>query len=307
MGDLVIIGSVALDNIEGPAGKVDNVLGGSATYASYAASFFAKPRLVACVGRDFPADARKVLEGRPIDLSGLETIDGPSFRWTGRYAPAFRTRETLALDLGVFMRFDPKLAKPLAPGSILLLGNIDPDLQLKVLDQAGPDAFVAADTIDHWIKNKREALLKGLKRTHLMFLNNEEAELLTGESNIFVAGEKIQAMGPDLVVIKKGEHGAVLFSGEGLFLLSAHPLTKIVDPTGAGDVFAGAMLGVLAAKGAAGAVKSTMFAAHLREAMAKATVMSSFAVEDFGVTRLTSVTPADIDTRLDHLRDLSRF
>lgn len=307
MGELVIIGSVALDNIEGPGGRRNDVLGGSATYATYAASFFAKPRLVACVGKDFPAEARKVLEERPINLAGLETIDGPSFRWTGRYAPAFRTRETLALDLGVFMQFNPKLAKPLPPGSILLLGNIDPDLQLKVLDQAGTDAFVAADTIDHWIKNKRDALLKGLKRTHLMFLNNEEAELLTGESNIFVAGEMIQAMGPDYVVIKKGEHGAVLFSHEGLFLLSAHPLTKIVDPTGAGDVFAGAMLGVLAAKGVAGSTRSTQFAPHLREAMAKATVMSSFAVEDFGVERLRKITPADIETRLNHLRDLVRF
>jgi sugar/nucleoside kinase (ribokinase family) len=300
MSELVIIGSVALDNIEGPGGKRDNVLGGSATYASYSASFFTKPRLVACIGKDFPADARATLAARPIDLAGLETIDGPTFRWTGKYAPAFRTRDTLALDLGVFMQFNPKLAKPLPKDSILLLGNIDPDLQLKVLDQAGSECFVAADTIDHWIKNKRDVLLKGLKRTHLMFLNNEEAELLTGESNIFLAGEAIKAMGPKMVVIKKGEHGAVLFSEEGLFLLSALPLTKIVDPTGAGDVFAGAMLGVMASTGARDA-------ATLRLAMAKATVMSSFAVEDFGVTRMSKLQDGEIDTRLNRLRELVRF
>ncbi len=307
MADLVVIGSVALDNIEGPAGTSGDILGGSATYACYAASFFARPRLVACVGKDFPVAARQALEERPIDLAGLATLDGPTFRWAGRYAPAFKTRETLSLDLGVFMQFNPKLDRPLPAGSILLLGNIDPDLQLKVLDQAGPAAFVAADTIDHWILNKREVLIKGLARTHLMFLNDEEARLLTGEDNLVKAGAAVRGMGPKIAVIKKGEHGALMFTERGLFAIPALPLDQFADPTGAGDVFAGTMLGVMAAKGAPDIAGYAAADPLLREAMAKATVMSSFAVAEFGVNRLRSLTPAQIESRLEALRALVRF
>ncbi len=299
-GTVVVIGSVALDSIDGPGGRRDDALGGSATFAAYAASFFAPVRLVACIGKDFPEAAYAVLAERSMDLAGLERLDGPTFRWSGRYAPAFRTRDTLSLDLGVFMRFAPRLGGPLPKGSFLLLGNIDPDLQLKVLDQAGPEAFVAADTIDHWIRSKGEVLRKGIARTHLMFLNNEEAELLTGESNLILAGRAVQAMGPRHVVIKKGEHGALLFSGETLAAVPALPLTGVVDPTGAGDVFAGTMLGCLAR---AGRVDD----ATLRDALARATVMSSFVVEGFSVDRLRGLADAAIAGRLASLKELARF
>ncbi len=297
---LVIIGSVALDSIEGPAGKRDDVLGGSATYACYSASFFAKPELVAPVGKDFPATARAVLAERPIDTTALETLDGPTFRWSGRYTAGFKSRETLSLNLGVFMQFLPSLNEKLPPGSILFLGNIDPDLQLAVLDQAGPDAFVACDTIDHWINAKKPALLKGLAKTSLMFLNDEEARLLSGEDNLIKAGKAIRKMGPKAVALKKGEHGVLLFTADGIAALPALPLEGVSDPTGAGDVFAGAALGFLAQS----ADRSD---ARLRAALARGTVMSSFAVEDFGVERLRKVAPADIDQRLTALQQLIKF
>ncbi|MEK7766136.1 MAG: PfkB family carbohydrate kinase [bacterium] len=299
-GSVVVVGSVALDTIEGTGGRATSILGGSATFASVAASYFAPTKLLACIGEDFPAADLKVFEERGIDVSGLARLPGKTFRWTGIYAHGFRGRETLSLDLGVFLQFAPVLGGPLPKGSILLLGNIDPDLQLTVLDQAGPDAFVAADTIDHWIKSKRGTLLKGLARTHLFFLNDQEAELLTGETNLVVAGAAIRKMGPRLVVIKKGEHGALLFGDEGLSIVPALPLERVVDPTGAGDVFAGAMLGSLARDGARDL-------ASMRLAMARGTVMSSFAVEDFSVRRLRGLTPADIEERLARLRSLVKF
>jgi len=297
---LHIIGSVALDSISGPGGKAENVLGGSALYASYAASFFSGVKLIACVGKDFPPAARKVIDERRIDSSGLETLDGPTFRWSGRYEEAFRTRHTLSLDLGVFRNFRPALGGPLPKGTTLFLGNIDPDIQLEVLSQAGGAAFVAADTIDHWIKLKRKALLEGLRRTHLFFLNNEEAELLTGENNLIKAARKIREMGPEMVVIKKGEHGALLYTDRIVAVMPAFPLERVADPTGAGDVFAGAMLGYLAREGRDDETK-------LKGAMARAAVMSSFVVEEFSVDRLRRLTSGDIDERLAAYRRLTAF
>jgi sugar/nucleoside kinase (ribokinase family) len=297
---LAIVGSIALDEIEGPAGKRTSVLGGSATYAAYAASFFTRPSLFACVGGDFPLEAHKVFAERPIDTSGLLTLEGRTFRWTGRYSAGFRSRDTLSLDLGVFKDFVPKLPGRFQAGEVLFLGNIDPDLQLAVLEQAGPEAWVAMDTIDHWIKTKREALLKGLRRAHVFFLNDSEAELLAEESNLIVAGARLRALGPRAVVIKKGEHGSLLFTEAGVTALPALPLEKVVDPTGAGDVFAGAMLGVLAGH----AVRDN---AALRAALARATVMASFVVEDFGLERLRRLDGEQIDRRLAQLSDLVRF
>ena len=300
MGSVVVIGSVAFDDISGPGGSASDILGGSATYASLAAAFFAPSRLIACVGMDFHASAVEKLKGRGVDVSGLERLPGKTFRWSGIYTPGFRGRETLSLDLGVFNDFKPSLNGPLPRGTFLLLGNIDPDLQLAVLDQAGSSAFVAADTMDHWIKGKRAALEKGLRRTDLFFLNDSEAELLTGETNMIVAGALIREMGPRHVVIKKGEHGSLLFGPSGVSALPAIPLEKVKDPTGAGDAFAGAMLGWLAKTGANDDES-------LRGAVARATVMSSFVVEEFGVNRLTELTQAEFDARLNRLRDLVRF
>lgn len=299
-GQVVVVGSVALDTIEGPGGHVKDILGGSATYATYAAGFFAPVKLVACIGEDFPDASLRVLGEKGADLSGLQKLSGKTFRWAGRYGKAFRGRETLSLDLGVFMKFEPALGGPLPRGSILLLGNIDPDLQLKVLEQAGGEVFVAADTIDHWIINKPEALKRGLKRTNLLFVNDEEAELLTGESNMIRAGAKLRALGPAQVVIKKGEHGALLFSAAGVAALPAYPLERVVDPTGAGDVFAGAVLGWLAA----GTGRDE---AAMRAAMARATVLSSFVVEEFSVERLRRLKSGELEDRVARLRALVKF
>lgn len=299
-GKVVIVGSVAFDAIEGPGGSVKDTLGGSATYASYAASFFSPVGIVAGVGEDFPQEARDVIAERGTDLSGLARLPGKTFRWTGKYAPGFRGRETLKLELGVFASFSPALSEPLKEEDVLLLGNIDPDLQLKVLEQAGDKAFVAADTIDHWINNKREPLMKGLARTDLFFLNDEEAELLTGETNLIAAGREIRKMGPRNVVIKKGEHGATLFGENLIAALPAMPLENVKDPTGAGDVFAGAMLGYIAGKG-------RNKAGALREGMARGIVMSSFVVEEFSVGRLRGLKQEEIDGRLARLRELVSF
>ncbi len=300
LGRVAVIGSVAFDAIEGPSGSVRGILGGSATYASFAASVFSPASIIACVGMDFPEESMRTLSERGIDLSGLKRMEGKTFRWSGRYGPGFRSRETLSLDLGVFSSFDPEITKPLSSDDVLLLGNIDPDLQLKVLDRAGRNAYVAADTIDHWIRGKRDSLLKGLERTHLFFLNDEEAELLTGESNMICAGKKIMKMGPRNVVVKKGAHGALLFGERGVAALPALPLEEVVDPTGAGDVFAGAMLGWMAGSGGRDE-------ASLRRAMAYGVVLSSFVVEHFGVERLRALGAQDVEDRLNRLRELVSF
>jgi len=300
MNEVVIVGSVALDTIDGPGGHADDALGGSASYAAYSASFFARARIIACVGPDFPASARRVFDGRNIDLSGLETVPGNTFRWAGQYAPGFVTRETKKLDLGVFAGFKPAIREPLPESAILFLANIDPDLQMDVLEKAGGKAFVAVDTIDHWIKSKGEVLKKALARADIFFLNDEEARLISGEDNLVRAGKKIMGMGPEFVVLKKGEHGAMLFSREGISVVPALPLDDFRDPTGAGDTYAGAMLGYMAREG-----KRDRTA--MRSAMAYATVMSSFVVEDFSMERLRKVTQAEIGERLGHLRELVRF
>jgi len=300
MSEVVIVGSVALDSIDGPGGKAEDALGGSASYAAFSASFYALAKIIACVGPDFPAAARAAFDGRNIDLTGLETVPGATFRWAGRYAKGFVTRETLKLDLGVFAGFKPAIKAALPESSILFLANIDPDLQMDVLEKAGGKAFVAVDTIDHWIRSKGEVLKKALARSDIFFLNDEEARLLSGEDNLVRAGKKIMGLGPKFVVLKKGEHGAMLFSSGGIFVVPGLPLEDFRDPTGAGDTYAGAMLGYMARSG-----KRDL--ATMRTAMAQATVMSSFVVEDFSMDRLRRVTQEEIEERLGHLRELVRF
>lgn len=300
MSEVVIVGSVALDTIDGPGGHADDALGGSASYAAFSASFYSRAKIIACIGPDFPAGARSAFNGRDIDLAGLETVPGATFRWAGKYAPGFVTRETKKLDLGVFAGFKPVISSALPESSILFLANIDPDLQMDVLEKAGGKAFVATDTIDHWIRAKGDVLKKALSRTDMFFLNDEEARLISGEDNLVRAGRKIMGMGPKYVVLKKGEHGAMLFSSSGISAVPALPLEDFRDPTGAGDTYAGAMLGYMAREG-----KRDL--ATMRSAMAHATVMSSFVVEDFSINRLRTVTREGIEERLARLRELVRF
>ncbi len=289
---VVIVGSVAYDNISTPHGAGERILGGSASYAALAASYYAPVRLVGVVGHDFAVKDRQRLLDRGIDLSGLQVDEsGPTFCWTGQYHENYNRRDTIALCLNVFERFRPELPEAYRDTPFALLGNIHPDLQSHVLAQLkNPHRFVLADTIDFWIHTTREALQRLLRQVDLFVINDTEAELLSGEKNLFQGGAKLLESGLRSLIIKKGEHGAVLFHREGLFLLPAFPVTALRDPTGAGDSFAGALLGYLASQ------QRSDFAT-LKQAMVYATVTASLTVEAFSCDRLESAGSAEIEKR----------
>lgn len=296
---VVIVGSVAYDNIVTPYAKGDRILGGSASYASLAASYYAPVQIVGVVGNDFADKDTARLAQRGIDLTGLQVDkSGPTFFWTGKYFENFNQRETLELQLNVFMNFRPELPESARQARFALLGNIHPKLQMHVRQQLiAKDVFILADTIDFWISSEPEALRALLKEVTLLVINDSESELLTGERNVFLAGQKLMQDGPQALIIKKGEHGAILFHKEGLFALPAFPVTELRDPTGAGDSFAGALLGYLASH------NRTDFAA-IKEAMVYATVTASLTVEAFSCDRLESAGPAEIERRAESLRKL---
>jgi len=298
---LVVIGTVAIDGVETPFGKRDRVFGGSASYFSYAASFFTPVSLVAVVGEDFPDEYRKVLAERPIETSHLEVIKGKTFYWKGRYHSDLNSAETLETRLNVLLDFNPKLRFEKSP-EFLFLANIDPELQGKILDQLEKPRlkFVASDTMNFWIQNKRETLLKIIARVDCLVLNDGEARELTKESNLVRAGQKIREMGPSHVVIKKGEHGVLLFYKNQLSVLPAYPLESVFDPTGAGDSFAGAMMGYLANTG-------DLSLENFKKAIAWGTVMASFTVEDFGLEALRRISLDSLKERLEIFKKLSTF
>lgn len=293
LNPLVVVGTVAIDAIQTPFGQRDSVFGGSAAYFSYAASFFTPLALVAVVGRDFPEEYRSILKERPIDLSHLEVRDGKTFSWKGKYGMDLNSAETLRTDLNVLLEFNPRLKFEHAP-EFLFLANIDPVLQAKVLDQLKKPKlrFVACDTMNFWISSKRKELLEVLARVDCLVVNDGEARQLTGESNLIRAGQKIKELGPDHVVIKKGEHGVLLFYENHFFALPAYPLETVLDPTGAGDTFAGAMMGYLAA------ARDFSFES-MKRAVAYGSIAATFAVEDFGLEGLRRIERADIDERLN--------
>lgn len=292
---VLVVGSVAFDSIKTPTAESGRILGGSATYAAMAASYFGPSQLVGVVGTDFGDDQLARLRQRNIDLAGLQ-IDrsGETFFWAGVYGENFASRTTLETQLNVFANFQPTLPEAYRSARYALLGNIQPTLQAQVLDQLASGAFVVADTMNLWIDTARSELVQLLPRIDLFVLNDEEAFQLTEETNLFLAGQRLQEMGPKIVLIKKGQHGAVLFHPDGLFALPVYPVTKVEDPTGAGDSFAGALIGHLAAAG------SVDFAV-LKRAAAYATVTASLTVESFGVNRLESAGREEIDRRLDEL------
>lgn len=271
---VLVVGSVALDDIETPLEKREMVLGGSASYSSLAAAAFAPVRLVGVVGEDFPADYRDLYRSRGLDLEGLQVVSGKTFRWGGVYEENMNRRRTLFTELNVFEHFNPELPEAYCDSTHILLANIHPGLQGHVLDQATAPSFVACDTMDLWIDIARPELLQLLPRVDLLSLNDTEAEQLTGCFNLVDAGRTILSMGPRYVVIKKGEHGAMLLSEAGLFLIPAFPVGAVVDPTGAGDTFLGALLGSIAAA-------EVVEERSVRRALLDATVMASFAVEEF--------------------------
>jgi len=297
---IVIVGSLAFDTIETPTERRERIVGGSGTYASLAASFFAKPGVVSVVGKDFPSDVMDLMTGRGIDLQGIEIRDGKTFFWEGRYGEDPNQRTTLKTEVNVFEDFEPQLNETYRNADIFFLGNIDPDLQEDILAQVKAPKLVAMDTIFLWIETKGETLLNTLEKVDVFFANDEEVKMLTGERNLITAGKKLLNMGPDLIVAKKGEHGALLFGEDFVFSVPAYPSENVVDPTGAGDSFAGGFLGYL---DSVGSLKNADF----RRAAVYGSVMASFVIEDFGIERLKTLSEKDIKKRYNDFEDLVSF
>ena len=299
-GRVVVIGTVGIDDIETPRASVAGVLGGSATYASLAARHFAPTAMSSVVGRDFPSAHRELLTERGIDLSSLETADGLTFRWGGRYAENMNVRETTFVLLHVLENFDPKVPTQAVAESFVFLGNTDPGIQLRVLDQVENPRFVLVDSMDFWIESDRAQVAQVFERCDCVVLNDEEVRLFGGDQNVPRAVRRILELGPGYVVVKRGEFGAALVSERGWFFAPAYPLEEVVDPTGAGDSFAGAFLGSLAAAG------STEESA-LRRAVVYGSVAASFTVEAFSVDRLAELTRHDIESRYVEFGDFAAF
>ena len=299
---LLVVGSVAYDSVKTPAGSRSEALGGSATYFSIASSYFTRPSVVAVVGEDFHQENVKLLESHGIDTSGLERMPGKTFRWAGVYgAEDVNTRETLDTQLNVFADFSPELSPEHRLLPYLFLANIDPELQMDVLNQMERrPRLVALDTMNFWIEGKRKALTRVVESVDVLFADEGEARSLSGEANLVRAAKRIHQSGPGVVIIKRGAHGVLLFNKGALFVAPAFPLETVVDPTGAGDSFAGGFMGYLAATG-------DLSDTGLRRAVVLGSVMGSFAVESFSAERLSALTRMDIEARLQDLTRLSQF
>jgi len=298
---LVVIGSMAFDTVETPFGKREKLLGGSANYFSMSASFFTNVKLVAVVGEDFPDEHISYLNKRGISTEGLLKTSGDTFHWNGRYTGDMNEAETLATELNVFADFDPELPEAYRDSQSVFLANIDPDLQLKVLDQIKEPRLVALDTMNFWIESKRESLAKIIERVNIVFINDAEARQLSGKQNIVQAAHEIQAMGASCVVIKRGEYGALFFQGPDVFFVPAYPLEEVRDPTGAGDTFAGGFMGWIDRN------QADLSEAVARQAMLTGTIMASHVVEDFSFERLRTLNNAEITNRCHRLRDMGRI
>jgi sugar/nucleoside kinase (ribokinase family) len=298
---VVVVGSIALDSVRTPFGERANALGGSATYFSYSASFFTDVKLVGVVGKDFPAEHLDLLKKRRIDLAGLQVVDGATFRWSGFYEYDLNEAKTLETRLNVFERFQPALPESYKKTDCVFLANIDPDLQLSVLRQIQRPKLVAADTMNLWISNKKSRLKELCRKIDVLILNDGEARQLSEQSSLIKAGRLIRSWGPKYVVIKKGEHGALLFSDGKFYSAPAYPLEEVYDPTGAGDTFAGGFIGYINKMG------NKLDDKTLHQGLFYGTVMASFNVEDFSLERLKTVRAPDIQRRIRQLRDMTAF
>jgi len=296
----LVVGSVAFDAVKTPFGRVDRMLGGSATYFALAASFFTPVRLVGVVGEDFSDAELAVFAQRNICTQGLDRRPGKTFFWAGEYSDDLNDRRTLDTELNVFAEFQPKIPEAYRQSDFLFLGNIDPTLQQHVQSQMAGPRLVAGDTMNYWIQRTPEQLRKALAGMQALVINDSEARMLSGEYNLPKAARSIHAMGPETLVVKRGEHGALLFRDGRVFSVPGFPLERVCDPTGAGDSFAGGFVGALAEAGA-------LDAAALRRAMVYGSVLGSFTVEQFGVERLRSLTRAEIDRRYREFRELTAF
>lgn len=299
--NLVVVGSVALDTVETPKTRRTDLLGGAASYACAAASFFSQTGMVGVVGTDFPEEFKKIYNRFGINLDGLQICEGKTFRWAGQYSGEdLNDRRTLSTELNVFETFSPELPDTYKNVPFLFLANISPDLQLHVLDQIKNPRFVVADTMDLWINTTRKSLDKLIGRVDMLMVNESEARHLTGETFLLKAAKGLLAMGPKYIMIKRGEYGSTLFSKEKIFLLPAYPLEEIKDTTGAGDTFAGAFMGSLAR-----GQKVDWNA--IRKAMVYANVVASFVVEEFSVEKLAKISLSDIEKRVDRYKEIVQF
>ena len=297
---ILVVGSVAYDTVRTPFGEVTEVLGGSAAYFAVAAAFFADVRLVAVVGEDFAEEHLQLLRERGVDLEGLSRVPGRTFRWRGEYGFDLNEAKTLETHLNVFATFRPRIPPAYRESEVVFLANIDPDLQREVLGQVAAPRLVAADTMNFWIMGKPESLRETLKQVHTLLINDAEARMLAGESNLVKAARKLLSWGPQSLVIKRGEYGALMFSDGWWFSAPALPLEQILDPTGAGDSFAGGFLGYLANTG-------NFSLDNIRKAVIMGSVMASFAVEDFSLNRLTRLTYPEIEARYREFKALVHF
>ena len=296
---LVVVGSVALDSIETPFGSAPETLGGSATHFALASSMLVETRLVGNVGPDLPNEHLQLLRDHGVDLTGLRVCDGRTFRWSGRYSEDMNTRETVSIELNVFGDYEPEVPPEYTDSEFVFLANGSPVHQMQVLSVMNNMKFAVVDTMDHWIASHRDDLAALFEKVHAVVVNDGEAELLTRKRGIRAA-EGILEMGPEYVIMKKGEHGAVMVGGGETFLVPAYPVRSVKDPTGAGDSFAGGMMGRLAGVG-------EVTTGALREAVVYGTILASFNVEDFGVRRVAALTMAELEERLSSFREMIRF
>lgn len=297
---IVVVGSVALDSVETPFGRAEGVLGGSATYFSVAASYFTDVGLVAVVGEDFPDEHIEFLKARGVDIGGLQRLPGKTFRWSGRYDYNLNEAHTLDTQLNVFDGFRPRIPEGYKDAPYLFLANIDPELQWEVLEQVRTPRLVACDTMNFWIEGKPSALKRLLKRVDLFVINEAEARELAQEPNLVKAARDIMGYGPKTLIIKRGEYGAIMFNGGSIFSAPAYPLEAIFDPTGAGDSFAGGLMGYLANT-------CNLSDNNIRRAIIFGSVMASFVVEDFSLNRLKNLTYEDIRERYREFKQLTHF
>jgi sugar/nucleoside kinase (ribokinase family) len=297
---LLVVGSVALDTVSTPKGKIDDGLGGSATYFSIAASMFTKVHVVGIVGTDFPKEHIGRLRAKNIDVDGLCTLEGKTFRWCGRYDDDFGDPETLDTQLNVFANFSPQLPAQYTTLPYLFLGNIHPLLQMQVLDQIASPKLVALDTMNYWITRERDALLAVFQKIDTAVINELEVRMLTGERSIPIGMRMVQKLGPKNVIVKRGPYGVICIFGDEIFQLTAYPTDGVIDPTGAGDSFAGGMMGYLASQ-------NDLSPQTFKQAVAYGTVVGSFCVEGFSVERLESISRTNLDSRFESLRAMSKF
>ncbi len=297
---LLAVGTVAFDCVETPFGKHDDIIGGSVSYLGTSASYFTDVRMMSVIGEDFPEETLEFFRSRKINTDGVKRLPGETFRWKGKYTDNLNEAQTLDTQLNVLTQFDPAVPEAFKDSDYLVLGNISPDLQLNVLEQVPNAKLVACDTMNFWITGALEDLKKTLAKVNLLSINDQEARMLSGEHNLVHAAREIRKMGPEILVIKRGEHGALVVTNEGMFSAPAMPLDVIKDPTGAGDSFAGGLMGYIARKG-------SWDLESLRQGVILGSVMASYNVQDFSLERLKTLTHDDIRTRYQAFSELTRF